>query len=67
MGRKPDDWATVPLCRRCHSEQHSGAEKEFWAVRGIDPLRVAAALALAPDHETREQIIEANSPNSVGH
>jgi hypothetical protein len=60
MGEKPADWASVPLCRSCHSEQHAGNERDFWALKGIDPIRVAAALYLAPDQETREQIIEAN-------
>lgn len=41
---KPDDRWTVPLCRRKHDEQHSMAERIFWARHGLDPLRIALAL-----------------------
>ena len=30
MGQKPDDWRAIPLCRNCHSSQHSGGEETFW-------------------------------------
>lgn len=40
MGRKPDDWLTVPLCRDCHSTQHGG-EVSFWQAFGMDKLDAA--------------------------
>jgi hypothetical protein len=64
MGTKPHDWFAVPLCRPCHDKQGRD-EKGFWARLGIDPSRVGMALYLAPDHEAREQIIEANSRQAV--
>jgi hypothetical protein len=60
MGARPHDWFTVPLCRHCHDRQHAVGEEKFW--KGVDAIRVAAALYLAPDLETCEQIIEANKP-----
>lgn len=29
MGQKPDDWRTVPMCKPCHTLQHTG-ERTFW-------------------------------------
>lgn len=43
-GEKPDDAFSVPLCGRCHRDQHSMNEREFWRRVGIDPIRVALAL-----------------------
>ena len=43
-GEKPDDKWTVPLCSRCHREQHRVNERYFWRVRGIDPVKVALEL-----------------------
>ncbi len=60
MGEKPSDWFVVPLCRPCHSKQHAGNERAFWERRGINPIVIAQALYLAPDHETCCQIIAAN-------
>lgn len=30
MGRKPDDWRTVSLCKDCHQRQHNVGEATFW-------------------------------------
>ena len=30
MGQKPPDDRVVPLCRACHSKQHSIGELRFW-------------------------------------
>lgn len=50
MGRKPDDWRTTPLCRTCHTRQHSLNEEAFWKELGIDPYQLAGDLWLAsPD------------------
>lgn len=45
-GEKPDDKWAVPLCREKHDEQHGMDERLFWARYGLDPLRIAAALAM---------------------
>jgi hypothetical protein len=62
IAEKPDDIWTVPLCGKHHRLQHEyqGGEREWWRHLGKDPLRIAAALKLAPDHETRLQIVHAN-------
>lgn len=59
MQEKPDDRWAVPLCGTCHSTQHSGSEKAFWAGREIDPIFLALALyGISGDHEAGEQIIQ---------
>jgi hypothetical protein len=58
MQKKPHDIEAVPLCRLCHTEQHRGAEQDFWKPRGIDPMQVAAALAkLSPNAEAMRAVI----------
>lgn len=58
---KPDDVWAVPLCGICHARQHSANEREFWRLIEIDPIRVAAVLALnTGDHEAGVEIINAN-------
>lgn len=57
---KPDDRWTVPLCGRCHREQHNGSETAFWNGKQIDPLMLSLALfGVTGDHEAGEQIIKA--------
>ncbi len=59
IGQKPSDYWTVPLCGKHHREQHDMAETTFWALTGIDALRVAAFLYLATgDHERGSQIVQ---------
>ena len=41
---KPSDRWTTPLCRDCHTKQHSGAELAFWHALGIDPFELCQAL-----------------------
>jgi hypothetical protein len=45
---KPDDKYTVPLCPYHHRTgidcQHNSNEREWWALRGIDPWKIAASL-----------------------
>jgi hypothetical protein len=43
-GEKPDDAFTVPLCGRCHREQHDMNERECWKRTGIDAIKAALAL-----------------------
>ena len=63
-GEKPDDKWTVPLHGDMHTDgpeaQHGENERAWWASRGIDPLRVAAALwACSGDDEQAEVILRA--------
>lgn len=45
MGRKVDDCYVVPLCRRCHTYQHSIPERQFWTEFGFpDPTELALLL-----------------------
>lgn len=46
-GRKPDDRWTLPVCSRCHSEQHRENEEAFWKSRGINPYVLALSLHAA--------------------
>lgn len=47
-GEKPHDRFTVPLCPYHHRIgvdcQHNSNEREWWAMRGIDPWKIAASL-----------------------
>lgn len=31
VGQKPHDFRAVPLCKKCHAEQHHIGEKTFWS------------------------------------
>lgn len=44
MSEKPNDVFCVPLCSKCHREQHGSAERAFWNGREIDPIFLALAL-----------------------
>jgi|ERR1700748_2047720 len=44
MQEKPDDKWAVPLCRECHTRQHSMNEQAFWALNLVHPLRLAEKL-----------------------
>jgi hypothetical protein len=59
MQQKPHDMWTLPLCGRCHSDQHKGNEKTFWEVRGINPCVLALSLfAASGDHDLALEVIE---------
>jgi hypothetical protein len=45
MGKK-DDRYTVPLCFKCHQEQHGMNERKFWRKYNINPMRIAKILCL---------------------
>lgn len=61
IGQKPHDFFVLPMCGKCHREQHNGSEHRFWAQRGIDPVKIALALfSVSGDYESGIQIIEAN-------
>jgi hypothetical protein len=49
MQQKPHDFWAVPLCAWCHrdgpdSQHNTGDERLFWAIREIDPCRLAIKL-----------------------
>jgi hypothetical protein len=55
---KAHDWFTVPLCGRCHREQHGGNERAWWNGKQIDPNYLALALyQISGDQEAGETII----------
>lgn len=58
-GEKPDDAWAVPLTRALHMMQHdAGNERLWWERHGIDPVRVALALAHASgDNDAAELIL----------
>lgn len=58
---KPDDIWALPLCGTCHGRQHHVGERAFWNANDIDPIKVAAMLALnTGDHEAGCRIVLAN-------
>jgi len=61
VGAKPSDFWTVPLCGRCHQEQHLIGEIKFWAKHERDPFRISLALwALTGDVDAGTKLIERN-------
>lgn len=61
MQEKPDDCWTLPMCGRCHREQHGTNERTFWASLGIDPIFVCLALKrVSGDPEAGEMIVAQN-------
>jgi hypothetical protein len=46
IGERSGDWA-IPLCGRHHREQHTRGERNWWAEKGVDPVKASAALQLA--------------------
>ena len=60
LGQKPSDLWTVPLCRACHTKQHSMNERAYWESVGIDPVFYALALwAFSGDYQTCCEIVAA--------
>ncbi len=58
MGAQPSDRYTLPLCRTCHTKQHSIGEVTFFAGLRIDPLDAASALwTHSGDVEAGERIV----------
>lgn len=58
MGEKPADAWTLPLCGRCHREQHKGNELNFWTNLGVNPFVLALSLfAASGDHELAQEVI----------
>ena len=58
MQIKPDDKFTLPLCGRCHREQHTMNEREFWDSRQTDPVLLSLAIfSVSGDAQEAERII----------
>jgi hypothetical protein len=58
IGTRPDDKWSVPLCHRCHMDQHKHGEREWWESQGIDPMPVAIELyCFSPNIERMTGII----------
>lgn len=56
---KPHDMWTLPLCGRCHREQHTMSEEEFWKRRGLNPWVLALSLfAASGDYSLAGDVIE---------
>lgn len=59
MQAKPHDRWALPLCGRCHREQHEGDEAMFWAFRGVNPWVLAMTLHdVSGDHEMACTVID---------
>lgn len=62
--RKPSDMWTLPLCGRCHDQQHSGNEESFWIAREINPWVLALSLhAASGDRQLAMEVIEMARPS----
>lgn len=44
MGQKPHDYLATPLCKPCHSAQHTMGEETFWREEGKEPHAIIDAL-----------------------
>lgn len=62
-GEKPSDCWTTPLCRDCHTRQHSGSEAAFWSALNIDPVDLCRALyaASGDEYAARQAIASART------
>jgi hypothetical protein len=59
MGEKPSDRWCLPLCGRCHRQQHQGNELEFWLNQGINPFVLAMSLHNATgDHDAAMEVLK---------
>jgi hypothetical protein len=62
LGMRSGDWA-LPLCGQHHRLQHMCGERNWWASKGIDPVKACAGLRLAfhtNDIEMAEIIFKAH-------
>lgn len=56
---KPHDMWALPLCGRCHREQHRGKELNFWSNFGVNPFVLCLSLyASSGDYEMAITILE---------
>lgn len=62
VGAKPHDFFTVPLCGRHHRMQHSGSERDFWNLVGINPFYLGLVLhSVSGDHDTATMVVVAHN------
>lgn len=55
---KPSDKWTLPLCGRCHRQQHDIGEIQFWEANRINPFILAMSLfASSGEHQVATEII----------
>lgn len=58
LQEKPSDKWTLPLCSKCHRDQHEGDEEFFWAIRFINPWVLAMTLhGVSGDHDTAMEVL----------
>lgn len=64
INEKADDNWTIPLCGRCHRDQHGNGERGFWTDKKVDPVYVAMALwAATGDVERGERLLTMHRPS----
>lgn len=60
---KPEDWRALPLCPRHHREgpdaQHKAGERDWYALRGIDPLPLCERLRASYERATTTDRLQA--------
>lgn len=58
MQIKPDDKFVLPLCGKCHREQHSMSEREFWLRKDTDAVLLSLVLfSVSGDAQEASRII----------
>jgi hypothetical protein len=57
VGQKAHDFWCLPLCGKHHDEQHrAGDERDWWASKGIDPIKLAMTLYVHTDDHARASL-----------
>ena len=46
LSKRENDWFVLPMCGRCHREQHSGPERTFYEKHQIDAPALAVSMYL---------------------
>lgn len=57
LQEKSDDCFVVPLCVAHHAAQHNWNERDWWAISGIDPIKLALRLYSVTGDYTRGEVI----------
>lgn len=69
-GTKAPDRFALPLCAEEHVSQHSGklgSERDYWAVKGIDPHELANTLwGIFSDYEHDEAVVRCTARINQG-
>lgn len=66
MGLKPSDYRAVPLCVRCHGDQHQRGEAAFWRGLGADPNALIIRLITAYIADRHGQWMVVSGPRVDG-